>query len=355
MSLIIEKESLWDKLAKSEKNIYLYGLGLGTEKILDICKDRGVFIKNILISDAQRKIRAEYSKYDIIKISQAIKDPNAIILLGFGTQKQEVLEYFYYLDDNFEVYAPDVPVFGDGVFDLDYYNQNKEKFERAYSLLADDISRETFKATLNYKISGKLSYLRNYTQHKDEMFKKVLKIHNNEHYVDLGAYTGDTIREVMEYGGYETVTAFEPDIKNYTKMMNFIEKEDLKNINALNIGVWDKKDVLSFAGKSSRNSSLMQDAENEINIAVNSVDNVTDGNKVTLIKIDVEGAERQALMGAKNTIKQHKPRLNVGIYHRNEDLFDIVLLVNELCPEYKIYIRHHEYVPSWDTNLYATI
>lgn len=355
MELICETKSLWDYLRDTEKNIYLYGLGLGTEKILNVCKKRGISIKNVLISDKQRKIRAEYSKYDIIKISEALKDPDAIILLGFGTQKQEVLEYFYYLDDNFEVYAPDVPVFGDRIFDLDYFNENKEKFELAYSLLADDISRDTFKATLNYKISGKVKYLRGYTQHKDEIFKNVLKIHKNEHYVDLGAYTGDTIREVMEYGGYSSVTAFEPDIKNYTKMMNFIQNEQLKNINALNIGVWSEKDTLVFAGKSSRNSSLMQDDENSVNVDVNSVDNIVKNNEVTLIKMDVEGAESQAIEGAKNTIKMNKPRLNIAVYHRNEDLFDIILQLKEICPEYKFYVRHHEYIPSWDTNLYATI
>ncbi|MFI3227021.1 MAG: FkbM family methyltransferase [Clostridia bacterium] len=356
MELICENQSLWDYLRETDKNIYLYGLGLGTEKILKVCENRGIVVKNVLISDKQRKIRAEYTeKYDILKISKALEDPKAIILLGFGTQKEEVLEYFYYLDDNFEVYAPDVPVFGDGVFDLDYFNENRQNFERAYSLLADDISRETFKATLNYKISGKVKYLRNFTQHKDEMFKKVLKIHQNEHYVDLGAYTGDTIREVMQYGGYETVTAFEPDVKNYTKMQTFIETEQLSNINALNIGVWSDEDVLKFAGKSSRNSSLMQSFENVVEVPVNSVDNIMGDKPVTLIKMDVEGAERQAIEGARNTIKHNKPRLNIAIYHRNEDLFDIIFRLYEICPEYKFYVRHHEYIPSWDTNLYATI
>lgn len=351
----IEQISIWDKLKETKKDIYLYGLGLGTEKIVDVCHERGIKIQNILISDAQKKYKPEYLGYEVMKISKALENENAIILLGFGSQKREVLEYFYYLDDNYEVYSPDVPVFGDGIFDLDYYNENREKFEKAYSLLADDISRDTFEATINYKISGKLSYLRNFYQHKDEMFKEVLKIHDNEHYVDLGAYTGDTIREVMHYGGYKTVTAFEPDLKNFTKMKTFIEDQKLDGINALNIGVWDKKDTLMFGSKSSRNSSLMQDHENKIEVPVNSVDNILDGAVCTLLKMDVEGAERQAIKGAINTIKTHKPRLNIGVYHRNEDLFDILLYVHEICPEYKLYIRHHEYVPSWDTNLYATI
>ncbi|MFI3115235.1 MAG: FkbM family methyltransferase [Clostridia bacterium] len=355
MSLTCYTESIWDKLSHTNKNIYIYGLGLGTEKILLECEKRNILIKNILISDKQRKIKAEYQKYDIIKISKALEDPNAIILLGFGSQKRDVLDYFYYLDDNFEVYSPDVPVFGDGVFDMEFFKENEENFNRAYSLLADDISKDTFKATIDYKISGKLCHLRNFTQHKDEIFKNVLKIHQNEHFVDLGAYTGDTIAEILHYGNFKTATAFEPDIKNYTKMLDFFKNNNISNVNALNIGVWEKEDILKFAGKSSRNSSLMQSSENEISINVNSVDNIMQNREVTLIKMDVEGAERQAITGAKNTISTYKPRLNISAYHRNEDLFDIIFRLYDICPEYKFYIRHHEYVPSWDTNLYATI
>lgn len=355
MSLICEEISIWDRLKNSDKNIYIYGLGLGTQKVLDVCRQRGIIIKNIVISDAQRKIKADTFGFEPQKISSALADENAIILLGFGSQKREVLDYFYYLDDNFEVYSPDVPVFGDGIFDLDYYNKNKDMFEKAYNLLADDISRETYKATLNYKISGKLKYLREFTQHKDEMFGNVLKIGENEHYVDLGAYTGDTIAEVMHYGSIERVTAFEPDVRNFNKMNVFLKSKGWEFVNPINIGVWDREDTLYFDLKASRNSSINEENLGQSAVPVNSVDNIVGDDIVTLIKMDVEGAERKALEGAIKTIQANKPRLNVGIYHRNEDLFDLVLLVHELCPEYKIYIRHHEYVPSWDTNLYATI
>ena len=351
MNLIIEEISIWDKLKNTDKDIYLYGLGLGSEKIIEICQKRGIKISCLLISDGQRKVKTDITGYDIIKISEGLKNPNAIILLGFGTQKREVLDYFYYLDDNYEVYSPDVPVFGDGVFDMEFYRDNEENFKKAYALLADDISRETFKATIDYKISGKLKYLRSYTQHKDEMFKEILEINQNEHFVDLGAYNGDTIRELLEYGNYNNITAFEPDKRNYAKLCNFIK--DKVGIDALNIGVWEKEDTLYFDYKSSRNSSLLQDGK--IEVLVNSVDNVMKDKKVTLIKMDVEGAEKQAIKGAINTIKEQKPRLNIGVYHRNEDLFDILLYLHEICPQYKFYIRHHEYVPSWDTNLYATI
>ena len=71
------------------------------------------------------------------------------------------------------------------------------------------------------------------------------------------------------------------------------------------------------------------------------------------IKYDVEGAERNALLGSRETIKNSAPDLLVSVYHRNEDLFDLPLLVQELNSGYKLYLRKFKYVPAWDLNLYA--
>ena len=61
----------------------------------------------------------------------------------------------------------------------------------------------------------------------------------------------------------------------------------------------------------------------------------------------------QAIAGAAQTIRQHRPKLNIAAYHKNEDFFQLPLLVHTLCPDYRLYLRHHPYVPAWDTNLYA--
>lgn len=71
--------------------------------------------------------------------------------------------------------------------------------------------------------------------------------------------------------------------------------------------------------------------------------------------MDVEGAEREALWGACQTIARYNPRLMVALYHRNEDLFELPLLVHKLNSKYKLYIRHQLYIPAWETNLYAVI
>ncbi|MEG0615614.1 MAG: FkbM family methyltransferase, partial [Oscillospiraceae bacterium] len=61
----------------------------------------------------------------------------------------------------------------------------------------------------------------------------------------------------------------------------------------------------------------------------------------------------RAILGAKNTIKNYAPKLAMSVYHRNEDLFDLPLLVKSINPNYKFYLRHQLYIPAWETNLYA--
>ena len=95
-----------------------------------------------------------------------------------------------------------------------------EELEQAYALLADDRSREVFAATVNFKLSGKLHWLRDYTDSRETAFAQYLKPQEKEHFVDLGAYNGDTIRELLSYtnGTYASITALEPDRKTFKKL-----------------------------------------------------------------------------------------------------------------------------------------
>ena len=76
--------------------------------------------------------------------------------------------------------------------------------------------------------------------------------------------------------------------------------------------------------------------------------------KVTFIKMDIEGAELNALKGSREIIKKYKPRLAVSVYHKKEDLIEIPLYIKELVPEYKLYIRHYSNA-AIETVLYAVV
>ena len=74
---------------------------------------------------------------------------------------------------------------------------------------------------------------------------------------------------------------------------------------------------------------------------------------VSYIKMDVEGAEKEAIDGAKITLKNQKPKLNIALYHRSSDIYEIPLQIAQINPDYKFHIRRHPYIPCWDMNLYC--
>ena len=89
-------------------------------------------------------------------------------------------------------------------------------------------------------------------------------------------------------------------------------------------------------------------------VTVDSIDNVCWEDKVTFIKLDIEGSEMEALRGAEKIIRRDKPRLAVSIYHEPQDYFEIPFYIRELVPEYKLYIRHHKPNKN-DTVVYAVL
>ena len=83
------------------------------------------------------------------------------------------------------------------------------------------------------------------------------------------------------------------------------------------------------------------------------MDSVLEGESVDYIKYDVEGSEREALLGSAKTINKYAPKLLVSLYHRSEDMFVLPELVKEINPNYSLYLRRFPYIPAWDLNLYA--
>lgn len=136
----------------------------------------------------------------------------------------------------------------------------------------------------------------------------------------------------------ENVWAFEPDPENYKKLL--VMCEDFPNVNCLNYGVWDKDEVLYFSANSSGDSAICSSGNIKVNCK--KIDDVIGENRIGFIKMDVEGAERQALSGAREVIKRNNPVLAISAYHLWDDLAVLPLLIDEITADgYRIYLRHH--------------
>jgi len=363
---ITEKICLWDNLQKlsETKPIILYGMGNGADKILNLCDKKNIKINAVFASD--EFVRGQYFRgYKVEKLREIEeKHKDFCILTAFASRENEIIDRIYKLNEKYELYAPNFPVFGEDYFDVDFLSGNIKDIENAYFLLSqtDKISQKTYIDTINFILSGKLKYLRNICTEKSEALD-LLDLQSELYYIDVGAYNGDTIFELTDYlkiknKNIRKITAFEPDKKNYAKLeKNIAESDILNKCELYNIAAWSEEKKIYFESKSGRNSSVNNPKSlkfTEIN--ANSLDNILNQNDLNgeiLIKYDVEGAEYEALLGSSETIKKYSPKLIVSLYHRNEDIFKLLLLINKINPNYDFYLRKHKYIPCWDLNLYA--
>ncbi len=352
----IPKQDLWEYLANTQKTVVMYGMGNGADKILDVCERYGITVADFFASDGFVRGHSFHGK-TVLSYSAAKEKygaDNMIVLLSFGSSLPDVLKLFKRVGEECELYAPDVPVCFSSLFTLDFFNQNKKYILEVRDALADDLSRKIYENVILYKLTGKLCYLFDAECDKDETYA-LLGAKDVKSYADLGAYNGDTIRELLSYAtAPERIYALEPDKRSFKKLSAFCSSYSGEaKLLALNAAAWCENTTLSFGDEGNRNSGLFDPTKTAraVEVTALTLDEVLDGATVDYIKYDVEGAEREALLGSHGTIKAHKPSLLVSAYHRSEDIFALPLLVRSICPDYKLYYRRYPYVPAWDMNL----
>ena len=137
-----------------------------------------------------------------------------------------------------------------------------------------------------------------------------------------------------------SIYAFEPDKNNYDVSLREAEKLKKKgaNVYLYNKGVWSEDKEIGFAGGKGGGSKIVEGGVDSISVVA--LDSVVK-EKVTYIKMDIEGAELEALKGAKQMIQTYRPRLAICIYHKPEDIVEIPLYIKKLVPDYKLYVRHY--------------
>jgi len=177
----------------------------------------------------------------------------------------------------------------------------------------------------------------------------------NEVYVDAGCWDGETILDFYKFANrkYKKIYGFEPAPECFERTQKCIEVAAIKNVIMNMQGLWDKKEKLNFdmAGIWQGGSHISAGGTHSIDtIALDEAINPND--KVTFIKMDIEGAELKALQGAKNTIMRDLPRLAICIYHKPEDIITVPEYILSISSKYVFYIRHHSNCFN-ETVLYA--
>lgn len=176
-----------------------------------------------------------------------------------------------------------------------------------------------------------------------------------EVFVNAGAFQGETDIEFVKWtnNSYGKIFAFEPMRSNVEICRKHYTENGIKNIDLFGKGTWSENGCISFAEGVSQGQIDVNGTNAIETIKIDDAVAGYDG-KITFIKMDIEGAELEALRGAGKTIRKDKPRMAICIYHKPEDLYEIPGYLLSLVPEYRFQVRQYTSM-NWETVLYVAV
>lgn len=248
------------------------------------------------------------------------------------------------------------------IHDLDAYRKflcdNEEQLMAFYEELGDELSRDTLESVLKGRVSGNLDYFRKYKQPDQYYAKDFFDSQMRGTFLDVGASIGDTLEALSEStdNSFEKVYCFEPSQDAFAVLQEKAKAYG-NRVQLVNKGAWDREETLVFHEDAAHGASkiVSEGQENTIRISVDKLDSMVDvKDKVVHIKMDIEGTEERALIGASEIIKRDKPLLAICVYHKDDDFIRIPQVIRQIVPEYRFYLRHHN-VSGTETVLYAVI
>lgn len=156
-------------------------------------------------------------------------------------------------------------------------------------------------------------------------------------FVDCGAFNGDTLLSVAKaFDKIETYIALEPDKHNFS-VLKSIQCSNIDHFNAYPYGAWNVREKLKFLEEGAESSRIS--VNGSIVIDCISLDELLADTFISHIKMDIEGAELKALLGAEKIIKKYRPRLAISVYHKPQDIYEILFLLEKWNLDYKYCLR----------------
>lgn len=361
---------VWHYLSGQKgRPILLWGMGDGADKLLAVCARYGIPIADVFASDGFVRGQLFHGRR-VLSFAEALKQygEDMIILLAFGSRRPEVLDAIRRVASQCELYIPDVPVSGTTRFTSELTQTCAAEIDRARSVLTDERSQRVFDGVIRARLSGRLEDLEATVTARPETWR-LLRSDDIRTAMDCGAYTGDSLRELIRYAPrLEAALCLEPDARSFRKLVACAEgmRKEGRAVYPLRAAAWSEDTELTFHDTGNRNASLLpspQSRERLRQVAAVAPDTAWEtacagllaggSRRLDFIKYDVEGAEREALLGSQKLIRRDAPRLLVSVYHRSTDLWELPLIVRELYPQAHLFMRRMEGVPAWDVELYA--
>lgn len=329
-------------------SLAVVGAAAEGRRLARICRDRGIAIdaivdddpakaglvvEGVTIAPVQTLATLPKSTPIVIASHRVLRATQRLRGLGFKTVVPFAL---------LQVLAPEIfppHMFYDALLD-DLWTHRAE-VEALHARLADERSRQVLDAVIGFRRTLDPALLQPVlTEHDLYAPEGLFEFGADEVYVDGGSYDGDTIRSFIGrvHGRFADIYAFEPDPVTFEKLTaNF---RDEPRVHPFHAGLHSHGGSLRFRDDASRGAIFA--ADGEIEMPVTTIDDVLGDRRLTYIKMNIEGAEIDALKGGRKAIAKWRPRLAISVYHRASDLWRIPQLVLQLDPDYRLYLRQHD-------------
>ncbi|NBH82399.1 FkbM family methyltransferase [bacterium C-53] len=337
-------------LRETKLALYIWGAGEVAETITEALKRENISIDGYVVDSPYIK-ENEISKENLLASGVEYNLVRGFLSAFFMTD-EEVKENWPGCKNVITIADSYEPLMVERMPEI-YYKQNKSAFNKVRTCFKDNLSKESFDEFIDAKITGINTRIIPLVEKAQYFFENApWKYEKTDVLIDGGAYDGDSILNFIKLRGadYTQIIACEPDKTNYKSLLRNIQDNHIENIQTINKGLYREPTILKFASSGTRMSSI--DGLGEEEIVVDTIDNIAGEWDVSIIKMDIEGSEIDALNGAIDTIQRCRPILMISAYHKKDDILKIFDFVNKNAEGYEFFFRCHKPI-AIDAVLYA--
>jgi len=316
-----------------QSEVYIFGAGTNGELCLKTCHEHGVAVKGILDNYSSRP---NLNGAAVLRPGQADKDISVVVTSPTACMDiMNQLDWLGFSDVmNLSQFKHDLGIEPEWRRDL---RENRDSYKWLRERLGDDESRRVFDAVVKFRETLETSYLAGVqTDLSEQWFDPEFFTPGPHVFVDGGAYDGDTALEfIRRCPEYLQLHLFEPSHELAEQAKK--KFSDNEYVRIFGSGLSDVLESCRLQNAGLPSGSISEKGESAHLVPLDSVFFLP---APTFIKLDVEGSEKKAILGAEQTIRKHRPMLAIAVYHRPEDLWEIPLILSTL-QDYKFYLRHY--------------
>jgi len=233
----------------------------------------------------------------------------------------------------------------------EFWDEHMADILRGLELWEDDRSREIYVELVELRLTSNLQLLRSPDREHQYFPDDLPPLREPVRLIDAGAFSGDTLSAMRAFE-FAAVAAFEPDPRNFRDLRRWLDGggSGLNDVVLFPCGVDSETAVRSFQRGQGAASAIASGGGDVIQVVA--IDDVLPRFRPTFIKLDIEGAEIDALNGAAGLIRAHRPRIAACAYHLPSHLWEVPLLLKKLAPSHKLHLRYHGF-NGFDVVAYA--